>query len=427
MWLALRRSPRTVLSVHDTDPRQVHMPIARLLLTAALMTAAACGERAPERTGESPADVATRWGYDSETAEDIERGRRDPAWRQVVTFEAPSDTGDAAFPESVDQITTDAVNQGTMHLPIRGDAEGPSVLRAQVLLDRVLFSPGVIDGKWGANGEKAVYWFQHREGLRTTGELDRATFDRLAELAGAPAELVVTHTLTSDDVAGPFLPIPADIYAHAELDCSCYESLSEKLGERFHAHPDLLARLNPGTDLDVITAGAPIRVPRIRDLNAAINAGIARIVISDNGRFLHALDAQDRVVMHFPSTLGSSYDPSPDGELTVTSITEDPWWHYQPDILEHVDSSEPDARIPPGPNSAVGLVWLALSEPHYGIHGTARPETIGYATSAGCVRLTNWDALFLARRVRDGIVVQFRDTGAPPGVARGGVASPPQP
>jgi hypothetical protein len=52
---------------------------------------------------------------------------------------------------------------------------------------------------------------------------------------------------------------------------------------------------------------------------------------------------------------------------------------------------------------------MTLSAPHYGIHGTKSPETIGYATSAGCVRLTNWDVLFLADKVERNTPVRFRD------------------
>ena len=52
---------------------------------------------------------------------------------------------------------------------------------------------------------------------------------------------------------------------------------------------------------------------------------------------------------------------------------------------------------------------MQLSKPHYGIHGTSAPETIGYATSNGCVRLTNWDAEFLGRRLAPGTPVEFRD------------------
>ncbi len=137
--------------------------------------------------------------------------------------------------------------------------------------------------------------------------------------------------------------------------------------------------------------------------------------MSGQGSFVHALDRAGRILYHFPSTLGSTYDPSPQGSFTITSVTEDPWWHFQPSILAHVPDDKPEARIPPGPNNAVGLVWMDLSAPHYGIHGTKSPETIGYATSAGCVRLTNWDALFLSRRVAKGTPVRFRDTRAADG------------
>ena len=127
---------------------------------------------------------------------------------------------------------------------------GPSVLRTQILLDRALFSPGIMDGRWGKNTVQALYWFQRREGLPATARLDSATFQRLRQAAGNPSELVVRKTLTEDDVKGPFNEIPEDIYEHAKLSCSCYESLTEKLSEDYHATPDLLQKLNPGVDLD---------------------------------------------------------------------------------------------------------------------------------------------------------------------------------
>jgi lipoprotein-anchoring transpeptidase ErfK/SrfK len=96
--------------------------------------------------------------------------------------------------------------------------------------------------------------------------------------------------------------------------------------------------------------------------------------------------------------------------VTVREVTPNPWWNYQPALLKVLRSNGPNAMIPPGPNNAVGWVWIGLSAPHYGIHGTSEPETIGYATSSGCVRLPNWDARFLSRRVRPGTRVRFEDT-----------------
>jgi lipoprotein-anchoring transpeptidase ErfK/SrfK len=343
--------------------------------------------------------------------DELARDRRNPAWQRVVQLDSigPEDDG-PANPEEWDQISAEVVNTRAMHLPLHGEVAGPSVLRAQILLDRALFSPGIIDGHWGMNSEKAAYWFQRREGLRATGRVDDETFARMVQRADAGEELIRSHTLSAEDVEGPFVTIPEDIYDKAELDCLCYESLSEKLGELFHTSPAVLQQLNPEVELESLSAGDRIEVPNVRDPGAGRSAQVARIVVSGDGFYVHALDAAGSILFHFPTTLGSSYDPSPAGDHRVTSITRDPWWHYQPAILAHVDDEDPEALIPPGPNNAVGLVWMALSIPHYGIHGTSAPETIGYVTSAGCVRLTNWDALFLADRISPGVPVEFRST-----------------
>jgi peptidoglycan hydrolase-like protein with peptidoglycan-binding domain len=377
-----------------------------------------------DRNRDADADEAAHvyWAEERLSAEELERGRLDPSWRQVVDLDTLHMTAllmeawDTARPavdtlglkEDWESISAESLEQLPMRLPLGGDVAGPSVLRLQTLLDRAVFSPGIIDGRWGKNTEKALYWFQTREGLAATGVLDEPTFRRLVEVAGTPARVTRHHRLTEEDVAGPFKRIPDGIYDRAEMSCMCYESLTEKLTELFHTHEEVLRRLNPDASLDELRAGDVIIVPNVREGPGA-RAQIARLVVSRKGHYVHAMDAAGRIVYHFPSTLGSSYDPSPQGDYRIVRITRDPWWHYQPSILAHVPDHLPEAKIPPGPNNAVGLVWMALSKPHYGIHGTAAPETIGYASSAGCVRLTNWDVLFLADHVGEDTPVQFAD------------------
>ena len=293
-------------------------------------------------------------------------------------------------------------------LPLGGDVAGPSVLKVQTMLDRAGFSPGQIDGRWGDNTELAVAWLQQAAGLPATGLVDEATARALAERAGRPAQLITLHRLTADDVQGPFATIPSDIYEQAELERLGYESLSEKLGERFHSSPALLVRLNPGRSLDSLAAGDTLRVPNLAGAPRP-SGTVSRLVVSGAAGYLHALSADGSVLFHAPITLGSEYDPSPEGDLRITSVTRNPSWHYQPALLSGVDDSGENATIPPGPNNAVGTVWMALSKPHYGIHGTKAPGTIGTATSSGCVRLTNWDAERLAGMVRAGTPVRFRD------------------
>jgi lipoprotein-anchoring transpeptidase ErfK/SrfK len=341
------------------------------------------------------------------TPAEMERARMDMSWQEVVQLD-PATGPDIPNPEKWEQISAQTVNTAPQHVPLSGDVGGPSVLRTQILLDRALFSPGIMDGRWGKNTAEALYWFQRREGLRGTARLDSATFARLRQVAGNPRELVVRRTLTEDDVKGPFTPIPEDIYEHAKLSCSCYENLTEKLSETYHATPDLLKRLNPGVNLDGLRAGQQVYLPAVREEGAA-GGQVAKLVVSGRGTYVHALDASGRILYHFPSTLGGSYSPSPSGSFKVNGVSQDPAWHYQPDILVGVPDSEPDAMIPAGPNVAVGKVWIDLSQEHYGIHGTAEPQTIGYASSNGCVRLTNWDVEFLSHHVAAGVPVEFRD------------------
>lgn len=350
----------------------------------------------------------------------------DPGLNTVL--EPPETAAPVGVPsagESFDQISPDAL-AGEPRLPIASDGGGPTALRAQILLDRARFSPGAIDGNWGQNTAKAVFWFQDAHGLPPTGEVDRATWDALARQVGGAAEPLRRLTLTVEDLRGPFLPLPKDVYARAELDCLCYESPLEMLAERSHSTPDLLRQLNPQVDFDHLQAGQAVLVPNVTEValpvtaasaptpgqegqtGAAGAAPIASLLVSKRGSYVHALDSQGHLLFHFPSTLGSRYDPSPEeGDYKVTGIHPWPDFHYQPKLFSDVPDTKKDVFLPPGPNSPVGLVWMQLSKPNNGIHGTAVPETIGYASSHGCVRLTNWDAVYLSERIPKGVPVRF--------------------
>ncbi len=373
-------------------------------------------------------DVATPTGPREDPAA-REKERFDDRWRQLQSFRAqeaakararaasatpvPAQNFQfvAAGKESLKGATPATINAAPIAIPLSGDVTGPSVIKTQVYLDRSNFSVGALDGRWGRNTSIALWWFQRSHGLDATGALDEPTFRALAgEAGGQPA--LMQYTLTADDVKGPFVTLPDDVYEKAKLDCLCYESLGEKLAERFHTTVDLLAMLNGGSDFKTMAEGTPVWVPNVRPAVDAPEKDVAKIVISIAGNTFSAFDAAGNLIFHAPTTLGSKFDPSPTETLKVVRAVEDPHFHYQPKLFHEVPDSDPEANLQPGPNSPVGVVWIALNKPHYGIHGTQDPDSIGYASSHGCIRLTNWDARELGKRVNEGVTVEFVDTRA---------------
>jgi lipoprotein-anchoring transpeptidase ErfK/SrfK len=185
-----------------------------------------------------------------------------------------------------------------------------------------------------------------------------------------------------------------------------YTSTLEMLGERFHASQNLLKQLNPNAKF---TAGEQITVPNVNVVSEAEAKPIPNIVVrvSKSQSTLTVTDGSGKTLMHAPVTSGSEHDPLPIGNWTVTAVARNPTFNYNPDLFWDADPNHAKAKLPAGPNNPVGVVWIDINKPHYGIHGTPEPGTVGHTESHGCVRLTNWDALKLAAMVGKGTKVEF--------------------
>ena len=101
------------------------------------------------------------------------------------------------------------------------------------------------------------------------------------------------------------------------------------------------------------------------------------VTVSKSERALTVADESGQVLLYAPVTVGSSNDPLPIGDWKVTGVQRNPVFHYNPDLFWDADPSHAKAKIPAGPNNPVGVVWIDLSQPHYGLHGTPEPSRIG--------------------------------------------------
>jgi len=267
-------------------------------------------------------------------------------------------------------------------------------------LEKRRFSCGFIDGAEGERSTKALRAYQESRGLPITGQPDAATWQALLGEGAAPGMALTTYTVTADDVAA-VVPAPHGWKEKAAAPTMGYTAIWDLLGEKFHAKRSFLLSLNPGQPAPA--AGAVLRVPAVRPLLPALPAAQVRIRLAE--RSIDALDGSGKIVAHFPCSIAKDKEKRPSGALAVKVIALHPNYTFDPKLFPDAAQAEGIAGrliIPPGPRNPVGTVWIGLSLPTYGIHGTPEPENVSRTQSHGCFRLANWNAESLAKMVKVG-------------------------
>ena len=270
-------------------------------------------------------------------------------------------------------------------------------IKIQKLLDWNHASPGPIDGGWGMNSQKALINFQTMRGLPATGKMNQKTWEELNKNIPANKPVLVTYTLTAEDLKTNFATTPSGSEAKSKMKGLYYQDIKEMLGERFHMDVRYLEKLNKnksykaGETITVLNVGTPLK------------ERITRAVANKADQTLYAYNG-NKLVATYPTTVGSSSTPSPQGSFKIINKVKMPW--YKATVGEGAQKQV--YMLPPGPNNPVGVVWMGLSKPSYGLHGSPKPEGISRQASAGCVRLTNWDVLEVYANIEKGAVVELK-------------------
>lgn len=314
--------------------------------------------------------------------------------------------------------------------------EGVDAVRVQIFLDEALFGPGVIDGKPGRFTTQAAQSWNERNGHPVDSWLALNAAARLA----VPNPFAVAVVPEAVD-AWVNSSLPTTRAGQAKQRRMSYRSVAEFMAERYHTTLDYLVELNGAATVRALKSRESLLVPNVTpfrietDVTGAkherddplsdryvvvdtklnqvrIFQGAPRPVIileaTEDGEIAtSASRPNEALIASFPITPGQERFIQY-GKFELRNMVELPWWRFDQQFLDTGRRSENALNIPPGPNSPIGVIWCGTSRSGIGLHGTDMPDTIGRARSAGCIRLSNWDAIRLPTLIRPGATIEIR-------------------
>jgi lipoprotein-anchoring transpeptidase ErfK/SrfK len=300
------------------------------------------------------------------------------------------------------------------------------ILRLQIFLDGQLFGPGKVDGRPGEFTSKALKRYQLAKGLPET-EIDAHSLD-----LSCVSENYTSYTIRAEDFK--FIgDLPSQPSAQSKKKYLPYDSVMEFLTERFHCSPDFLEFINRPKNLYSLKIGDTVKVPNVQPFLIEDLTQIAslpevpeflnRVIKIDTREKLLGVYEGEQLLANLPITPGSGSLATPPGTWKIVGIAQMPTFRWDKSVLEYGVRSSNYYNLPMGPNNPVGVMWIGLSKPGIGIHGTNSPQSIGRASSHGCMRTANWDVVRLVKLLTKGMTVIIEGPAPTPRV----IAKPSKP
>lgn len=297
--------------------------------------------------------------------------------------------------------------------PLKDDLT--TIVRAQIYLDEKLFTPGKIDGRMGEFTRRAVAHYNAHHEIEPVSNWHYV----LERSVKRVPNVFTTYKIRDEDSKFINPSLSYKYPAQAETEYLAYRRFAEFIAERFHCDEKLLEKINPGVTLSRLKVGDVVKVPNVTQFKiedipkhekfAEDESLSARHVIVDTNQKVAAIwDTETgKLVASFPITPGKEQFIHR-GDWELKNMVTTPEFRYDKSMLEEGVRSEEYYQLPPGPNSPVGIIWCGTSKSGIGLHGTASPHSIGRSQSAGCIRLSNWDAIRLPTLLRPGAKVTIR-------------------
>lgn len=313
--------------------------------------------------------------------------------------------------------------------------EGELAVRLQIFLDQKLFGPGFIDGKPGAFTTRAVHAYNRSVG-RNPGDW-AALVKEADETLGETYATAIVPEVAKEWVT-PKLPYKYSQQADAKR--LGYRSYLEFMAERYHTSETFLEEINGESVTSALVPHGSLMVPNVEPFRIELlkegrthheddTLSGRHVIIDTQGKNLFVYAEGESPVLpngavvisesdHVPQKLLAMFPITPGkvqfihhGTWAVANCYELPSWRYDPQFLETGTRSKDKSavkQLAPGPNLPVGILWCGLTKSGIGIHGSSSPRTIGRSRSAGCIRLSNWDAARFPELVRPGAAVELR-------------------